>query len=120
MLEQSTVQGQAAEVRVELARTRLEKMRICAPFAGIAGLQTLSGGNSFNIGQTIATMTSIGPIKLDFRVPELFLSSARDEQVVNAAVDALKGRAVKGSVYAIDPVIDVNSRALRVRARISK
>lgn len=117
-LEQATAQRVAVRVKVELARTRLDKTRIRTPFAGFVGLRTISVGNFVNAGQGIVTVTSIDPIKVDFRVPELFLSNLNKGQMVDVAVDAFPGRVFKGTVYAIDPIVDVNGRAVRLRAHV--
>lgn len=117
-LEQATAQYNAAQVRVDLAKSRLEKTTIPAPIKGVVGLRSVSIGNYVTPGQTLATLTDIDPIKVDFRVPELLLSSMRVGQRVRIRVDALADRAFEGEVYAIDPVVDVNGRAIRLRARV--
>lgn len=117
-LEQATAQRLAVRVKVDLARTRLDKTKIRTPFAGYVGLRTISVGNFVNAGQGIVTVTSVDPIKVDFRVPELFLSNLHDGQQVDVVVDAFPDRVFKGTVYAIDPIVDVNGRAVRLRARV--
>jgi membrane fusion protein (multidrug efflux system) len=52
-------------------------------------------------------------------VPELVLSSLRTGQVIHVTVDAVPGRTFEGKIYAIDPAVDVNGRAVRLRARIA-
>ncbi len=116
--EQSQAQLAAAEVRVALARSRLEKATITAPIDGIVGLRTVSVGSYLTPGQTVVTLAKIDPIKVDFRVPELLLERVAVGQKIRVQVDALPNRQFEGSVYAIDPVVDVNGRAIRLRARI--
>jgi membrane fusion protein (multidrug efflux system) len=57
-------------------------------------------------------------LKVDFKVPEIYLTAISVGQVVDVAVDAIPGRAFAGKIYAINPLIDVNGRALQVRARL--
>src|SRR3546814_11646513 len=53
-----------------------------------------------------------------FRVPELVLSSLRVGQPIRVIVDALPNRTFEGEIYVIDPIVDENGRAVRLRARI--
>ena len=57
-------------------------------------------------------------LKVDFKLPELFLPSVTIGQTVDVLVDALPGRTFTGEIYAIDPQVDVNGRALALRARL--
>jgi membrane fusion protein (multidrug efflux system) len=107
--------GRAA---VELARARLTKHTIRAPFAGVAGLRAVSVGAFVNTGAEIVGLEKIDTLKVDFRVPEVFLSNVRTGQSVEVTVDALAERKFSGTIYAIDPLVDVNGRALRVRAQL--
>jgi membrane fusion protein (multidrug efflux system) len=118
-LEQATAQLAASEARVATARARLEKATIVAPFEGVVGLRSVGVGDYVAIGQDLITLTDIDPIKVDFRVPETFLGRVRDGQPVHVAVDAIPGRTFEGRIYAIDPVVDVNGRAIRLRAQIA-
>ncbi len=116
--EQAEAQLAAAEVRVALAQARLEKATIAAPIDGTVGLRSVSVGTYLTPGQTIVTLTNLDPIKVDFRVPELLLQDVAVGQKIRVRVDAFPNRVFDGAVYAIDPVIDVNGRAIRLRARI--
>jgi len=110
---------QVAQANLALAQARLEKATITAPFAGMVGLRAVSTGAYVTPGTRIVELAKIDPIKVDFRVPELVLSSLRVGQQIRVAVDALPGRAFEGEVYVIDPIVDENGRAVRLRARIA-
>ncbi|WP_170937129.1 MULTISPECIES: efflux RND transporter periplasmic adaptor subunit [Rhodomicrobium] len=103
---------------VELARVRLEKTRIVAPFDGFGGLRKVSVGDYVTIGQDMFTLVDIDPIKVDFRISEKFLSAARTGQAIEIGVDAFPGRSFKGEVYAIDPSVDAAGRSVVLRARV--
>ena len=108
----------AAQASLELAKARLQKTTLRAPLSGIVGLRAVSAGAYVAAGQRIVDLTSIHPLKLDFRVPELALVDVRRGQAVQVTVDALAGRGFSGEIYAIDPVVDVAGRAIRIRARV--
>jgi membrane fusion protein (multidrug efflux system) len=98
---------------------RLAKHTIRAPFSGIVGIRSLSAGAFVSIGATLVNLEKIDVLKLDFKIPEIFLADIQVGQTVNVMVDALPGRSFQAEIYAIDPLIDVNGRALQVRARLA-
>lgn len=108
----------AAQANLELAQARLQKTTLRAPLTGIVGLRAVSAGAYVAAGQRIVDLTSVHPLKLDFRVPELALADVRRGQAVQLTVDARAGRSFSGEIYAIDPVVDVAGRAIRIRARV--
>jgi membrane fusion protein (multidrug efflux system) len=110
---------QAAEANVALAQARLERASIAAPFSGIVGLRAVSAGAYVTPGDRLVELADIDSIKVDFRVPELVLSSLRAGQVIRVTVDAVPGRTFEGKIYAIDPIVDPNGRAVRLRARVA-
>lgn len=116
--EEALAALQSAEAAFELARTRLDKTTIRAPFPGVLGFRSVSPGEFVERGAALVTLQSLDPLKVDFRVPETFLPSVRTGQRIAVTVDALEGRTFSGEIYAADPQIDVEGRAIRLRARI--
>lgn len=107
------------EAAVRLSEARLEKYTLSAPFDGVIGLRRVSVGDFVNAGTEIVNLEQIDPLKVDFRVPEVFLASLRVGQRIAVTVDALPGREFSGEVYAIDPLVDAGGRAIVIRARIA-
>jgi membrane fusion protein (multidrug efflux system) len=106
------------EAAVNLAQSRLEKYVLQAPFDGMVGLRKVSVGDYVGPGADIVNLEMIDPLKVDFRVPEVFLASVRTGQAIAVALDAFPGRSFSGQVYAIDPLIDTAGRSIVIRARI--
>ncbi|MGE0733851.1 MAG: efflux RND transporter periplasmic adaptor subunit, partial [Alphaproteobacteria bacterium] len=106
------------EAAVSLAKTKLEKAVMSAPFSGVVGLRKVSMGAYVNAGADIVNLEQIDPLKVDFRVPEGLLAQLRVDQKIVMQVDALPGQDILGNVYAIDPLVDVNGRAIALRARV--
>ena len=94
-------------------QARLAKTEIRAPFGGIIGLRSVSVGDYVKEGQDIVNLEEIDPLKVDFRVPEVFLSQVKAGQVLQITMDALPDRTWPGQVFAINPLIDANGRADR-------
>jgi membrane fusion protein, multidrug efflux system len=117
--EQAAAKLLADEATVQLAKAQLDKQVLTAPFDGVLGLRKVSVGDFVQSGKDIVNLEAIDTLKLDFRVPEMFLTAVKIGQTVKVAVDAFAGRSFDGEVYAIDPLIDVNGRAVVIRARVA-
>lgn len=107
-----------SEADHELALARLGKMQIRAPFAGTIGLRSVSLGDYVKEGQDIVNLESLDPLKVDFRVPEIYLTQVRTGQALQITLDALPERAYTGQVYAINPLLDAAGRAIVIRATV--
>jgi len=106
------------QAAVALARARLEKTVIVAPFAGVIGLRNVSVGDYVNAGQDLVQLEAINPLKLDFRIPELYLTQVRAGQALDVRFDALPEVQRAGKVIAISPVVDAGGRSILVRAQV--
>ncbi|MBN8910496.1 MAG: efflux RND transporter periplasmic adaptor subunit, partial [Rhizobiales bacterium] len=116
--DEASTNAETTRAALELAKVRLDKHTIRAPFSGIAGIRKVSPGAYIEAGAAIVNLEKIDTLKIDFKLPEVYLAQVRTEQTVEIAVDALPGRTFTGTIYAIDPHIDVNGRALNIRARL--
>lgn len=117
-LDEAAAKLAASEARVQLAKAKLAQSTILAPFNGVVGLRAVGVGDYVPVGKPLITLTSIDPIKIDFRVPEIYLSRLKVGQPVQMRVDAVPDRKFTGQIFAIDPVVDIVGRAIRLRASI--
>lgn len=102
-----------AEIKAKLAKSVIR-----APFEGVPGLRQVSPGAYVKAGQDVARLEGIGVLKLDFRVPELYLSRIRVGQDLAVLVDAYPAETFKGAIYAIEPAVDEATRTVLLRARL--
>ncbi len=109
---------QRGRAQLQLAEARLEKTVIRAPFNGVVGLRDVSVGDYVQEGEPLVRLDQINPMKVDFRVPELFLSEMSRGQTLRLTVDALPGQVFEGQIIALDPQVDINGRALVLRALV--
>lgn len=116
--DEATTNFEIARAALELARTRLDKHILRAPFDGIVGVRKVSVGAFVAVGTPIVNVEKIDRLKVDFKVPETYLTAITVGQVVDVSVDAIPRRTFEGKIYAINPLVDVNGRALQVRALI--
>ena len=107
-----------AQAEAELMEARNSKTTIRAPFAGTIGLRQVSVGDYVKEGQDLVNLESLDPLKVDFRIPETAVSRLRDGQTLQITLDALPDKAYDGRVFAINPLIDANGRAVVIRAQV--
>jgi membrane fusion protein (multidrug efflux system) len=105
-----------SEAAVRLAEAKLAKMELRAPFSGIIGLRTVSVGDYVKEGADLVNLESIDPLKVDFRVPEVFMRQVQVGQTLQVQLDALPGKTFDGKVFAVNPLLDAAGRAVVVRA----
>jgi membrane fusion protein (multidrug efflux system) len=103
-----------AEDEAKLAKTEMR-----AAFGGVAGLRQVSEGAYVAAGTDIARLEKIDQLKLDFRLPELFLARVRPGQGVRMVVDAYPEASFSGAIYALEPALDEQTRTVLVRARVA-
>jgi membrane fusion protein (multidrug efflux system) len=108
-----------AEAAVSLATARLAKMEIRAPFSGVIGLRVVSVGDYVKEGTDVVNLESIDALKVDFRVPEIYLSQVQTGQTLSISLDALPGKSFEGKVFALNPLLDSAGRSLVIRAVVS-
>ncbi len=109
---------EAAEARVGAIRARLEEREIRAPFAGQLGLRQVSPGARIASGTMITTLDDVQPIKLDFSVPEGFLSVLHDGASIRGRTAAWPDQVFEGKVIQISPRVDPLTRSVAIRAEI--
>lgn len=99
-------------------KAKLSKNVVRAPFEGVTGLRQVSPGAYAKAGQDVARLEGIGVLKLDFRVPELYLRKIRVGQALAVTVDAYPAETFTGAIYAIEPSVDEATRTVLIRARL--
>ena len=117
-LEQLLARVRVDEAEVEAARARLANTRILAPFAGRVGLRRVSPGSFVSNTTVLTTLDDVRTIKLDFSVPELFVTVVGAGMQIEAASPVYPGRSFEGTVTSVDTRLDPVSRAVQVRAVI--
>lgn len=107
-----------ARVAVESAEVRLKKLTISAPFSGTLGFRAISEGAYVTAGTPLVQLDKVDRLQVSFSVPELQQQAMAQAKSVDLVADALPGESFSASVSALNPSIDVNGRALQVRAAL--
>jgi membrane fusion protein (multidrug efflux system) len=101
---------------LQLIGAQLLKTEIRAPFSGVIGLRWVSPGSYLSSQTRIASLNDLDPVKLDFSVPEKYSALMKAGDEISFAVEGFE-RNFPGTIYAVEPSVDVTTRSLRVRAR---
>src|SRR5690606_26590703 len=109
----------SARARADAIRARLAERVISAPFAGVLGFRQVSDGALVTPGTVIATLDDIDLIKLDFTVPERYLSTLAAGQAIVARSVAWPDRPFNGKVTSIGSRVDPVARAVALRAELA-
>jgi membrane fusion protein (multidrug efflux system) len=114
--DSALAQMQINEAQLEQAQVSLEKMTLRAPFTGIVGLRQFSPGEYITAGAEMLEIVDIDSMKLDFRIPEIYLPQIARGQPLNIQLSAFPGEVFTGEVTAISPQISEQGRNILVRA----
>jgi membrane fusion protein (multidrug efflux system) len=117
-VDQSAAALEVAEAQVALSQAQLARMRIEAPFDGVAGIAAVSLGDYVKDGADLVNIEDSSSMSVDFRLPERYLARLRPGQPVEVQLDALPGRSFPARIDAVDAQVDANGRSLLVRARL--
>lgn len=106
----------ADEAMVSVAEARMAETIVRAPFAGRIGLRRVSLGSLVGPGTVITTLDDTRVIKVDFDLPEVYLSRLEPGLTVRARSAAWPDQEFVGSVSSVDTRVDLISRTIRVRS----
>ncbi len=107
-----------SEAQADNIRTAIAKKTIRAPFAGHLGIRQVNLGQHLREGDPIVTIQSLDPIYVDFTLPEQQLAPLRSGLPVRVTGDALPGETIDGRITAINPLVDAETRNIRVQATV--
>ncbi len=117
-VDESAANLQVSQAKLSLARATASRLRIVAPFDGIAGIRTVSVGDYLKDGADIVNLEDLDAMFVDFRLPERFQSKISRGQTAFVELDALPGSRFTAVIQAIDPLVDANGRSVGIRGCI--
>ncbi|WP_184544166.1 efflux RND transporter periplasmic adaptor subunit [Mucilaginibacter sp. FT3.2] len=100
----------------DVIKAQITRTEIRAPFSGTIGLRNVSPGSYLSPASPIAQLVNIDPAKITFSVPERYLSILGAGSKIRFNTESSREN-FTGTVYAIEPSIDVSSRTITVRAK---
>lgn len=119
LLEQAETTLATTRASLQAAQARRGDRIIRAPFAGTLGLSTVTAGTLINPGAVIATLDDTSSIRVDFPLPERYLSRLQAGTPITATADAYGEEPFQGRIELIDTRVNETTRAATARAIFS-
>jgi len=113
--DQADAQYKDAEASVRLIEATIERKTIRAPFSGTAGIRQVNLGQYVNSGDPVVPLQSLDRVYVDFAVPQQQVVALRTGAKVEVA-DSGSVSLATGTITAINPVADENTRNVQVQA----
>ncbi len=114
-----------AEQEAMLARERLQKTRIVAPFdctiltRPVSVGQAVSGSGGFNSGTEVLTIADLSSMVISAHVNQADVTRLKQGMVVNVVVDAVPGLSITGEVERLAPQATVRNNIKGYATRIA-
>ncbi|MNJ14707.1 Multidrug resistance protein MdtA precursor [compost metagenome] len=116
--EQHIAAHDEARALVEQSQEEISLRLVRAPFAGELGLRRINLGQYVEAGTPIATLTDNRVLHIDFTVPERHRAALKTGLHVQIKSNDESDTTLRGQVSAIDPQVDKENHAIRVRATL--
>jgi membrane fusion protein (multidrug efflux system) len=107
-----------AEANLALAKARLSKTRIAAPFNGTVGARKVSIGTFLRTSEPITQLANLNEIRVNFATPERYLSNLKRGAEVTISSPVFPDDKITGKIIAIEPVLNDQTRSAMVVARV--
>jgi membrane fusion protein (multidrug efflux system) len=114
--DESKSQYDAAVSSAEEIQATIDRKTIRAPFSGDLGIRQINAGQYLKSGDPIVQLESLDPIYANFSLPQQNLGSLRVGQPVLLHADGLPGNVFKGSITAINSMVDTSTRNIQIQA----
>jgi len=123
VIAQADYDNAAADLKVKQAAVAqqqaiISKKQLRAPFAGRAGIVTITPGTYLNAGAVIVTLQQLDPEYVDFFLPQKNLGQVQVGRNATLTLDAFPAKTFPGSVNAVNPRVDTDTRNVLVEARV--
>ena len=106
----------SAVAAVDEIRATIDRKTIRAPFAGDLGIRQINAGQYLKSGDPIVQLESLDPIYANFALPQQNLATLRVGEQVLMQADGLPGKTFKGSITAINSIVDTSTRNIQIQA----
>ncbi len=117
-MDRLIAEREEAQAQVEQAQANLNHLHIAAPFTGRLGIRQVSLGQMVQSGAAIVTLDTQGTLFVDFYIPEQNLSQVVVGQSIAVTTDSLPDKTFPGTITAISPSVDPNTRNVNLRASL--
>ncbi|GAB3092483.1 efflux RND transporter periplasmic adaptor subunit [Aestuariicella hydrocarbonica] len=118
-IDEAKARVNANQGRFNAIQSRIKDRVIRAPFDGVLGFRKVSSGALITPGTIITELDDISQLKLDFNVPETYLSKINIGNTVTSTSLAWPGMKFQSTVSHIDNRVDPVTRTITLRTIIN-
>jgi membrane fusion protein (multidrug efflux system) len=116
-VDESSVNTLNAELKA--LQAQIDRKTVHAPFDGRLGIRAVNLGQYLAPGTPLTVLESPESVFVDFTLPQADLSQLRVGMSVLAQLDASGASPIAGTISAIEPTLDPETRSVRLRAALS-
>ncbi|WP_306519618.1 efflux RND transporter periplasmic adaptor subunit [Rheinheimera sp.] len=117
-LDTAVQQVESAKGDVDDLRATLEKKQIRAPFDGRVGIRQVDLGTDLQVGTAIVSLQATNRVRVNFPIPQGWLSQISRGLDVSVAVGDAEGSTVAGKITAIGTEINPTTRNAMVQSSL--
>jgi membrane fusion protein (multidrug efflux system) len=97
---------------------QLNQHYVRAPFSGRLGVNKVSLGDYINTGDQLVSLQQLDPIRVDFNIPDSYLSQVKRGDQVEISSKAFAQK-YTGTIYALDSAVNIDTRTIAARAKVA-
>ena len=116
-IDQLYAAAETLKANIQQLQLNVELANVKAPFSGVLGMRNFSEGAFLKEGEEITTLTELKQLKVDFSLPQEYLSSIKIKSSVRLLIEK---DTLSATIYAINPLINSESRTINVRALLKQ
>lgn len=95
-----------------------KKMLLVAPFDGMVGKSKVNVGDYVTVGQSLVAVTDTKHLRIEYTIPEIYLSALKLGQSIRIKVAAQPSKIVTATISFISPTINTENRSVALYAEI--
>ncbi len=107
-----------AKSQVATAEQKLLLTTTHAPSDGTVGIRQVNVGDYVSAGEILATFQPKGDLRVTFSIPEQYSKEVKKGDRIIINTHTIDAHNYQGTVYAVNPAINVDTRTLTLRAHI--
>jgi membrane fusion protein (multidrug efflux system) len=119
-LDEASADMKEKKAALDEASVTDAKMKLVAPFDGMVGQRKVNVGDYINPGQGVVTLTDTEHLRVEYNLPEKYLSAVQIGQTVKITTAAYPGKTFTGTITYISPTINPENRTIAVYAALAE
>ncbi|EMS78928.1 efflux RND transporter periplasmic adaptor subunit [Desulfotignum phosphitoxidans] len=117
-LDDVSSQVKTTRAAMETAKLNLDRCTIRSPMSGVVDRSHIETGSFLGVGDPVARILQIDPLKIQVGIPESDVASVRNLTQFDMTVDALDGKIVTGEYHYLQKTTDSLARLYNLEIRL--